>query len=103
MSRTRTDATVLTSHGVTIAFTHPAPETTGWACAGQDPEIFFPADDVALAEATALCAGCPVRSTCLALGEARSETGVWGGVLLADGRHLDSVPRRGRPRKAAVA
>ncbi len=103
MTRTRTDDTVLTSHGVTIAFAHPAPGTAEWACAGQDPELFFPADDATLAEAAALCASCPARATCLALAEARSESGVWGGVLLSEGRHLDAVPRRGRPRKSVAA
>ena len=95
---------VLTSHGVTIAFDHPMPSVPAqeWACAGSDPELFFPSDDDALAAAVAVCAACPLRATCLELAAARSESGVWGGVLLQDGRPLDRLPVRGRPRKTAA-
>ncbi|KQY60739.1 hypothetical protein ASD11_09640 [Aeromicrobium sp. Root495] len=77
----------------------PSVPAQEWACAGSDPELFFPADDTALAAAVAVCAACPLRSTCLSLATARSESGVWGGVLLESGRPLDRVPVRGRPSK----
>ena len=95
---------ILTSHGPTVAFEHPTPSAPAqeWACAGTDPDLFFPADQAALAAAVAVCAPCPLRATCLSLGTARSESGVWGGVLLEAGRPLDRVPVRGRPRKNAA-
>ncbi|WP_374999919.1 WhiB family transcriptional regulator [Aeromicrobium sp. CTD01-1L150] len=100
---TMTDPSVLTSHGVTVAFAHPAPATGRWACENLDPDLFFPSDDATLADALAVCAGCPMRQTCLELGEARAESGVWGGALLANGRHLERVPVRGRPKKVRAA
>lgn len=104
--RTRTEAAaqaVLTTKGATVAYRHPTPSITAWACADADPEQFFPEDDATLALARAICAECPVRDVCRALGIARGETGVWGGVLLADGRILDRVPAMGRPRKETAA
>ncbi|MEH3033083.1 MAG: WhiB family transcriptional regulator [Aeromicrobium erythreum] len=97
-------AAVLTTHGVTIAFDHPLPWAPAqeWACAGVDPELFFPADDATLAEAVRVCTTCPLRTTCADQAVARSESGVWGGQLLQDGRVLDRVPTRGRPRKTAA-
>lgn len=90
--------------GVTIAFTAPTPHdpTLVWACADHpDPDLFHPTDDARLAAAQALCATCPVRALCLELGLRRDEYGVWGGVLLDNGRPLESVPRPGRPSRAA--
>lgn len=96
-------SSVLTTHGVLAAFAHPTPRTAGatWACADQDPDLFFPDDEVQLEQARSICAGCPFAEACLGLGTARSESGVWGGVLLADGTPLAAVPTRGRPRTAA--
>lgn len=93
--------TVLTSHGVTVAFQNPTPAGGRWACAESDPELFFPADNATLAAARRVCDGCPMRDTCLALAQARKESGVWGGVLLDRGRPLEAVPVMGRPRRAA--
>lgn len=104
--RTESAATsVLTTHGVVAAFAHPTPRhgVTGWACEDEDPDLFFPTDDARLAAAQAVCAPCALRDTCLGLGTARAESGVWGGVLLAEGTPLDAVPTRGRPRKTAAA
>lgn len=51
------------------------------ACAGTDPEIFFPKVTTATAEAFAICGRCPHRQACLdwalATGQAH---GVWGGT-----------------------
>lgn len=62
---------------------------TSWrqsaACRGHDPELFFPIGKTGLAlaetqRAKALCAGCPVRPSCLAFAlETRQEYGIWGG------------------------
>lgn len=100
--RTATDA--ITTKAMTVAFAHPTPreESLDWACAGHpDPEAFHPTDEETLAEVQDICSACPARSTCLDLGLARKEWGVWGGVLLEGGKRLD-VPRApGRPRKTA--
>jgi len=96
---------ILTTKGVTVAYRHPTPVApeSDWACIGADPEQFFPEDDVTLARARALCAGCPLRDVCRSLGVARGESGVWGGALLVEGRILDRVPVMGRPRKVTAA
>lgn len=100
----RTVASVLTTHGAVAAYAHPTPRSLadGWACADADPDLFFPSDDARLAAAQEVCGACSFRDTCLGLGTARSESGVWGGVLLVDGTPLAAVPARGRPRKKAA-
>jgi WhiB family redox-sensing transcriptional regulator len=53
------------------------------ACAGTDPDRFYPDDeDIAgIAEAKLICAMCPVQSDCLehALAQ-REKLGIWGGL-----------------------
>jgi len=97
-------SSVLTSQGVTAAYTHPTPvvPTQDWACVGVDPELFFPASATDLTQAQEVCFGCAAREICLSLGKTRAESGVWGGVLLDRGRVLDAVPVIGRPRKRAA-
>ena len=73
---------LLDTKGVTVAFRYPTPRSTSltWSCAGYaNPEVFDPTDECALAEAQTVCAGCDVRTLCLALGVRRGEWGVWGG------------------------
>ncbi|TQL68165.1 transcription factor WhiB [Nocardioides albertanoniae] len=65
---------------------HPTPRTDEWACVGEEPDLFHPDDLAQLAQAQEVCAGCPLRGTCLDLGVARREWGVWGGVLLESGK-----------------
>ncbi len=95
-------ALILNTTAVNGAYEHPTPNVA-WACAGIDPDMFFPADDASLAAALAICDGCPVRTLCRTIAMARAESGVWGGVLLAEGIPQAGVKRRGRPPKAAVA
>jgi WhiB family redox-sensing transcriptional regulator len=57
----------------------------GWqalaACAGVDPELFFPARGEPTGTAKAICATCPVREQCAEYALARSEKfGIWGGL-----------------------
>ena len=102
----RSAQAVLTTKGVTVAYRHPTPTTPdmGWGCAGIDPEQFFPEDEATLAAAVRICADCPLQDVCRELGLARGESGVWGGLLLEDGRVLERVPVMGRPRtQSAVA
>jgi hypothetical protein len=97
---------LLDTQGVTAAYRYPTPRSPAltWSCAGYaDPDVFDPADEAAFAEAKAVCAGCEVRALCLALGLERGEWGVWGGVLLENGKPTEKVKLRGRPKKATAA
>jgi hypothetical protein len=96
---------VLTTKGVTVAYRHPTPTEPDmpWACADADPDQFFPEDEATLAIARGVCASCPVSDVCRELGLARGESGVWGGLLLDDGKVLDRVPVMGRPRTIVAA
>lgn len=95
---------ILTTQGVTVAYAHPTPRHVPWRCADhEDPELFDPVDETALAEARAFCGGCEVSGLCLRLGTSRAEWGVWGGVLLEGGKAVDKVRQRGRPKKVVAA
>ena len=53
-------------------------------CAKADPDLFFPLPWQSADPAKAICAGCLVRSACLAGARARGERyGIWGGVDLS--------------------
>lgn len=94
----------LDSKGVTVAYRYPTPRALTWGCEGYaNPDVFDPADHVALAEAQAVCAACEVRSTCFTLGVSREEWGVWGGVLLEGGKPIEKVRQRGRPKQSSAA
>ncbi|GAA4846318.1 WhiB family transcriptional regulator [Kitasatospora terrestris] len=81
----------------------PDGDLHGAACAGVNPDLFFPevepedADDPVAAEAAefasrrakAICATCPVREACLALALRRRERyGIFGGLDAAERRAL---------------
>jgi WhiB family redox-sensing transcriptional regulator len=74
------------------------------ACAGVDPDIFFPAaeDEAAAMPAKKICAICPVQEQCLqyALATNQSE-GVWGGMSSGDRRRLRRRIRDRERRKRA--
>jgi len=64
------------------------------ACASEDPELFFPVGTTGPAldqieDAKRVCAGCPVRQTCLdwAL-ETGQYAGIWGGLSEQERRDL---------------
>lgn len=102
---TTTD-TLLDTKGVTVAFSHPTPQVApgAWSCADSDePDLFAPTSDDALARALEFCGTCAVRDLCLELGTSRDEWGVWGGVLLENGKPLAKVRAPGRPKKATAA
>lgn len=72
----------------------------GWqanaACAGADPELFFPARGEPTATAKAVCATCPVRDPCREYALARTEKfGIWGGLSERERRALRRRRRRG--------
>jgi WhiB family transcriptional regulator, redox-sensing transcriptional regulator len=56
------------------------------ACRPTDPELFFPPSESGkareqIAEAKAICAGCPVRRQCLEFAlRTRQTHGIWGGL-----------------------
>lgn len=71
----------------------PPEEPPDWhdhaACAGVDPDLFFPSRGASTREAKAVCAGCPVRSDCLEAAMAGGEKfGIWGGMSERERRRL---------------
>jgi WhiB family transcriptional regulator, redox-sensing transcriptional regulator len=72
------------------------------ACRDADPELFFPVSSIGpgarqIAEAKAVCAGCPVRDRCLDYALANGlDHGVFGGTTDEERRQLIR-------RRAAVA
>jgi WhiB family redox-sensing transcriptional regulator len=60
-------------------------------CAQVGPEIFFPDQGASALPAKRVCAGCPVRSECLAEALGRGERfGVWGGLSERERRVMHS-------------
>lgn len=67
------------------------------ACRGADPELFHPerGDNLAVREAKAVCAECPVRARCLHYAvECREIYGVWGGASERERRRIRRDPIR---------
>lgn len=82
------------------------------ACRAADPDIFFPVSAQGpgreeIAQAKAVCAGCPVRRQCLQFALATHQVhGVWGGTTEEERRlHMDTRPavpaQRGSSQRAA--
>ncbi|MGW7821892.1 WhiB family transcriptional regulator [Streptomyces puniciscabiei] len=81
-----------------------APERPRAACAGEDPELFFPIGNTGPAllqieEAKAVCRRCPLMESCLEGALERNELGVWGGTDEDDRRRMKR--RAARRRNAA--
>ena len=75
--------------------------TSGTVPCALDPALWFSTEDVAVADAKALCRGCPQRVTCLRGALERAEPwGVWGGELFHRGEILARARRQGRTRAA---
>lgn len=65
------------------------------ACAGLDPDIFFPETDEVADEAKSICADCSVRIACLEHALAsREKDGVWGGATARERRRIIRQRRR---------
>jgi WhiB family redox-sensing transcriptional regulator len=75
------------------------------SCLEEDPDLFFPVGTTGAAvdqtaRAKAICAGCSVRSECLAWAlDTAQDAGVWGGLDEEERREI----RRARRRAAAAA
>jgi Transcription factor WhiB len=67
-------------------------------CLGEPSELFFEwyeqSPEAASYVDETYCMKCPVQRECLALGVARRETGVWGGIYLEDGEISDDSDKR---------
>jgi WhiB family redox-sensing transcriptional regulator len=69
-------------------------------CRAADPDLWFAESPGELEHAKSLCAGCPIRRTCLSAALDRAEPwGVWGGEILDQGVVIARKRPRGRPRK----
>jgi len=87
-----------------VTFTYDNAKAFTLPCHQGDPELFFSETDQGIAEAKALCGGCPVRNKCLDGALSRQEPcGVWGGELFDEGQVIQSKRLPGRPAKIAVA
>lgn len=66
------------------------------ACRGTPTALFFPdpgrPDMAAVVEVKAVCAHCPVRERCLAVG-LREEHGIWGGLTVGERRAVRRTQR----------
>ncbi len=74
------------------------------ACRGEDQALFFPAGDdggLFVGAALAICAGCPVKESCLAYAIRTKSEGVWGGVPSREER--DRIARRRRAAAARIS
>lgn len=78
-----------------------APSTPSWrslaACAGIDPEIFYPAseDEADARPAKLVCAECEVREACLEHALiVREKDGIWGGATERERRRMIRQRRR---------
>jgi WhiB family redox-sensing transcriptional regulator len=95
---------VLLSHAYAPVSTD-APDRPRAACAGEDPELFYPIGDsgpalLQIEEAKAVCRRCPLIESCLQGALERNESGVWGGLSEKERR---SLKRRAARKHAAAA
>lgn len=67
----------------------PTPWARHAACAGVDPELFFPGKGGSARAARAVCVTCPVQHECLDYAlRWNIKHGIWGGVSQWDRRRL---------------
>lgn len=70
---------------------------------GELTALFFSEQLDDIAQAKAICEGCPLREPCFTEARARREPfGVWGGRLFFKGKVLAVKRARGRPPKLSV-
>lgn len=72
-------------------------------CRSGDADLWFAETPADLERAKSLCAGCPIRESCLAGAlERREPWGVWGGEIFERGAVVARKRPRGRPRKNPI-
>jgi WhiB family transcriptional regulator, redox-sensing transcriptional regulator len=69
------------------------PDERHWAdgalCAETDPELFFPENGGSVRDAKQVCSRCPVRAECLAYAlDTNQRFGVWGGLSERERRQI---------------
>ena len=67
-----------------MTFTEPPDWHQHAACAGTDPDLFFPTKNRTAHAAKRICAVCEVRAECLAYAIDNEPLGVWGGMSLRE-------------------
>ncbi len=72
------------------------------ACASVDPEEWFPDKGGSTRAAVAICAGCPVRRSCLATALLLTEVGVWAGTTAVQRRSAYRALRAGTDADAVL-
>jgi WhiB family transcriptional regulator, redox-sensing transcriptional regulator len=73
------------------------------ACAGADPELFFPVTPGDEAAAKAVCHRCPVAAACFTFAYGRpGTTGIWGGTTENERANYARRMRRAARRTAAA-
>ena len=78
---------------VTLQFSRgQIPATQGAACTSHDPDLWFSHAPHDIAQAKAICHGCPDQAQCLAGAVQRRETyGIWGGTDLNPDHHQEDA------------
>lgn len=68
------------------------------ACVDEDPDLFFPepGQTEQTEQAKAVCAGCPVRESCLRFALRHAVDGVWGGTTEDERRAIHTTERNRR-------
>ena len=75
-----------------MTFTEPPDWHQHAACAGTDPDLFFPGRGESITGARRVCATCPVKAECLDYAIRNGETiGVWGGTSERERRAMRSA------------
>lgn len=75
----------------------PTPWSTHAACAGSNPELWFPERGETVQPALDICQTCPVRTECLDYAVRwRIDHGIWGGLASRQRRPLYETTARAR-------
>lgn len=77
----------------------PTPWAAHAACAGHDPDLWFPHRGDATSPARALCTACPVSGDCLDYAlRWNIDQGIWGGTSARERRTIRAENQPTRPR-----
>ncbi len=62
------------------------------ACSGISPDLFQSEHPSRISRAKAICAACPIRTSCLEWALQHPEEGVWGGLTKRERVQVSSIP-----------